>query len=169
MAVERKYYNKKGLIIGLLFSCICLVASAQQKDTLNRNSKVIVPADTTKPMVTTDSLVKQAPPVYDNKVDSVVRTHSPRKAAIRSAILPGWGQIYNRKYWKLPIVYGALGVSGYVFFSNIQTYRDFRFAYQAKYKSSLPVSDPSNPNQTGPFRDSTYFFRMKPEYLPYDV
>lgn len=34
---------------------------------------------------------------------------SPKKAGIRSAILPGWGQYYNRKYWKIPIVWGALG------------------------------------------------------------
>ncbi|RPD51570.1 DUF5683 domain-containing protein [Paracnuella aquatica] len=143
-------------------------AAAQQKDTLNQNSKVVVQTDTTKPLMRADSLVRLAPPVYDSKVDSVVKVHSPRKAAIRSAILPGWGQIYNGKYWKLPIVYGALGVSGYVFFTNIQTYRDLRFAYQAKYKASLPVQNPNDPSQRGPFRDTSDLIRIKPEYMPYD-
>lgn len=152
----------------LLLAFMLKSAAAQDKDTLNQNSKVVVPADTSKPLVPAGSLPRLAAPVYDNKVDSVYKNHSPRTAAIRSAILPGWGQMYNRKYWKLPIVYGALGVSGYVFFSNIQTYRDLRFAYQAKYKASLPVRNPNNPNQQGPFRDSTDFFRIKPEYLPYD-
>jgi hypothetical protein len=55
--------------------------------------------------------------------------HSPRKATIRSAIIPGWGQIYNKKYWKVPIVYAALGITGYVFFDNIKTYKEVRFAY----------------------------------------
>ncbi|HVG41387.1 MAG TPA: DUF5683 domain-containing protein [Chitinophagaceae bacterium] len=66
-------------------------------------------------------------------LDSVIKNHSPRKAAIRSAILPGWGQAYNRKYWKIPIVYGAVGTTGYIFFHNITTYRDLRLAYKVKY------------------------------------
>ncbi|KYP13936.1 DUF5683 domain-containing protein [Flavihumibacter sp. CACIAM 22H1] len=56
--------------------------------------------------------------------------HNPRKATIRSAIIPGWGQVYNKKYWKVPIVYAALGITGYVFFDNIKTYREVRFAYK---------------------------------------
>jgi hypothetical protein len=71
------------------------------------------------------------------KVDSLIKAqHSPRKAAIRSAIIPGWGQIYNRKYWKVPIVWGALGLTGYIFFNNLHTYQDLKFSYAAKYKAS---------------------------------
>lgn len=62
--------------------------------------------------------------------DTVSRKkHSPRKAAIRSAILPGWGQAYNRKYWKMPIVYGALGTTAYVFNFNLTEYRRVGEAY----------------------------------------
>ncbi len=57
------------------------------------------------------------------------KKHSPRKATIRSAILPGWGQIYNKKYWKLPIVYGALGVTGYIFNYNRIQYNKVKYAY----------------------------------------
>ncbi|MFI5186368.1 MAG: DUF5683 domain-containing protein [Chitinophagales bacterium] len=89
------------------------------------------------------------------KVDSLIKLqHSPRKAAIRSAIIPGWGQAYNKKYWKIPIVYAALGVTGYIFVDNIKTYTDLRFSYLAKYKASLPVPD------------STDYFKIKPNYLP---
>ena len=70
-----------------------------------------------------------------------VKVHSPGKAAFRSAVLPGWGQIYNKKYWKLPIVYGALGVTGYIFLDNIKTYREYRAAYTIRYNASLPVPD----------------------------
>lgn len=84
------------------------------------------------------------------------RVFSPKVAATRSAILPGLGQIYNRKYWKLPIVYGALGITGGVFFYNIKNYKDLKFAYAAKYKASLAP----------PLRDSTDYFKIKPELLP---
>ena len=73
------------------------------------------------------------------KVDSLIKAqHSPRKAAIRSAIIPGWGQIYNKKYWKAPIVWGALGITGYIFFNNLHTYQDLKFSYAAKYEASVP-------------------------------
>jgi len=125
--------------------------------------------DTAAP-VPVDTLIKQSPVISEKrKADSVRRAFVPKKATIRSAIIPGWGQAYNKKYWKIPIIYGALGTTAYVFFYNISTYRDLRFAYQAKYKASLPPADPSRPNQPGPFRDSTDYFRIKPEYLPYDA
>ncbi|MBS1564197.1 MAG: hypothetical protein JST39_07395 [Bacteroidetes bacterium] len=63
--------------------------------------------------------------------DSLRRLHSPRTAAIRSAIVPGLGQIYNRKYWKLPLVWGSLGVTGGIFVYNLKEYRKVRFAYFA--------------------------------------
>lgn len=91
------------------------------------------------------------------KVDSLIKAqHSPRKAAVRSAIIPGWGQIYNRKYWKVPIVWGALGVTGYIFFNNLYTYQDLKFSYAAKYKASVP-----------PY-DSTDYFKIKDKYMPID-
>ncbi|RYY55335.1 MAG: hypothetical protein EOO09_10920 [Chitinophagaceae bacterium] len=63
--------------------------------------------------------------------------YSPRTAAIRSAILPGLGQIYNKKYWKLPIVYGALGVSGGVFVFNLKWYQRTRFAVRVVSDASI--------------------------------
>lgn len=90
--------------------------------------------DTLKATIPVDSLSKVASPnlAARSKIDSVMRHHSPKKAAIRSALLPGLGQIYNKRYWKLPIVYGALGVTAGIFFYNLGTYNDLRFAYKAK-------------------------------------
>jgi hypothetical protein len=110
--------------------------------------------------------VKKADAIPAKKIDSLIKVeHSPRKAAIRSAILPGWGQIYNKKYWKLPIVYAALGITGYIFVDNIKTYKDLKFAYSAKYKASLPKYDSNSP-YPGPYQDSTDYFKIDPRYLP---
>jgi len=101
--------------------------------------------DTTKRFVPVDTMIAKAGPVQEpRKVDSVLRVHSPRKAAFRSAVLPGWGQIYNRRYWKLPIVYGALGVSGAIFVYNLKNYRDLRFAYRAKIKAQPTAAGPGD-------------------------
>ncbi len=76
-----------------------------------------------------------------NRYDSATLAHSPKKAAIRSAILPGLGQIYNKKYWKLPIVYGALGVCTGVFLYNLGSYKDTKFAYKVKYNMRVFRTD----------------------------
>jgi hypothetical protein len=56
-------------------------------------------------------------------------SYKPRTAIIRSAIIPGWGQITNKKYWKLPLVYGALGTTTYLFFRNIKQFNASSNAY----------------------------------------
>lgn len=125
--------------------------------------------DTAAP-VPIDTLIRKSPVLAEKeRVDSLRRVFSPKKATIRSALIPGWGQIYNKKYWKLPLVYGALGTTAYVFFYNVKTYRELRFAYQAKYKAGLPPVDPTRPNQPGPFRDSSDYFKIKPIYQRIDA
>jgi hypothetical protein len=55
--------------------------------------------------------------------------HQPARAAIYSAILPGAGQAYNRKYWKVPIVLGGLGVSYWFIQDNNKEYQRYKNAY----------------------------------------
>ncbi len=77
-------------------------------------------------------------PAAKNKVSNLPQTadsskktikkFNPHTATIRSAILPGLGQIYNKKYWKLPLVYGALGTTAGIYFYNVKNYRLLRQA-----------------------------------------
>ncbi len=72
--------------------------------------------------------------------DSVTKKkYNPKVAALRSAVLPGWGQAYNKKYWKIPIVYGALGTTAGVFFYNLKTYKLLRKA--VIYRSDRDTSN----------------------------
>lgn len=91
-----------------------------------------------------------------NRYDSALKAHSPKKAALRSAMLPGLGQIYNKKYWKLPIIYGALGTCTGIFFYNLGNYKDTRFAYRVKYNMRV--------NGT----DSALFSQIKSKLKPLD-
>ncbi len=60
--------------------------------------------------------------------DSLAKRHDPRKATLYSAVCPGLGQIYNHKYWKLPIVWAAIGVPAYTYFYNKGWYKKCQFA-----------------------------------------
>jgi hypothetical protein len=137
----------KVILYRLFFLCLLsgllAATSNAQKDTAKAPKVAVSPA---KEPVVKDSLMR--------RLDSIAKRFNPRVATRRSAIIPGWGQIYNRKYWKLPIVYGALGICGYVFFDNLKTYKDYRFAYKAKV---LAAGIPP---------DSSLYRLIKPEYLP---
>ncbi len=108
---------------------------------------VVIAGDTSQLRTTPESQIKRV------DKDSLNEVHSPRKAAIRSALIPGWGQAYNKKYWKIPIVYGALGTTAGVFVFNLQTYKELRVAYRGKYNARV-------------LNDSTDYFKMKTKYRP---
>ncbi|MDP5157090.1 MAG: DUF5683 domain-containing protein [Flaviramulus sp.] len=71
-------------------------------------------------------------------IDSIIEIRkpidplSPSKAAFYSAILPGLGQVYNKKYWKVPIVFGAIGTGVYFYISNNKEYNRYRDAYKSR-------------------------------------
>ncbi len=55
---------------------------------------------------------------------------SPHKASLFSAVLPGMGQIYNQSYWKAPVVWIGLGISGYFLYTNQKGYIKYKNAYR---------------------------------------
>lgn len=76
----------------------------------------------------TDEVLTAKDTVKSNDIDPL----TPAKAAFYSAILPGLGQAYNKKYWKIPIVYGAIGVSLYYYIDSNQKYHQYRDAYKRR-------------------------------------
>jgi len=57
---------------------------------------------------------------------------APSRAAFYSAVLPGLGQAYNKKYWKIPIVWGALGTGTYFYIQNNDSYNRYRIAFKLR-------------------------------------
>jgi hypothetical protein len=94
----------------------------QQPDNRKDTAKLFIKKDSVAPIVTE--------PV-----------HSPRKAALYSAVLPGLGQAYNREYWKIPLVYAALGITTGTFIINMSEYRKFRNAYRIRMDGNADTHD----------------------------
>jgi len=106
----------KGIFVGVLLSLICFNLGAQE---------VNVPKDSLKISVSEQKKVL-----------------SPKKASIYAALFPGLGQVYNGKYWKLPIVYGGYAGLIYVLGWNNNNYNDYFDAYKtmSKYQTVVQMS-----------------------------
>lgn len=76
----------------------------------------------------TDAVLVAKDSLKSNDIDPL----TPAKAAFFSAVLPGLGQAYNKKYWKIPLVYGALGTGMYFYISNNKNYHKYRDAYKSR-------------------------------------
>ena len=77
------------------------------------------------------------------KTDTIIKPkHSAHKATLYSMALPGLGQAYNKKYWKIPVIYVGFGTLAYFIYTNDKKYGDFKEAYQYK-------SDTTNPYPSG--------------------
>ncbi|AXP81431.1 hypothetical protein CJ739_2357 [Mariniflexile rhizosphaerae] len=103
------------LFIASVFSLLfCCFLSAQEKN----NKKKELPAT-----ITVDSIIEIKKPY---------NPLSPAKAAFYSAVLPGLGQAYNKRYWKIPIVYGGLATGIYFYTNNNKEYHRYRDAYKSR-------------------------------------
>lgn len=78
-----------------------------------------------------------------------VKPHSPRKAALMSTALPGLGQIYNKKYWKVPLIYACVGGLTYSFQYNQSRYVKYRDAYKYRIDGDASTVD----NYVGVYSD----------------
>ncbi len=90
-------------------------------------------------IITTEDPVVQA-----GEIDPL----SPARAAFYSAVLPGLGQAYNKKYWKIPIVYAAIGTGVYFVVDNQQEYLRYQEAYKLRISGRPDEFDGTgdNPN-----------------------
>ena len=67
-----------------------------------------------------------------NSIKKEIDPLRPAKAAFYSAVLPGLGQVYNKRYWKLPLIYGGIGASIYYYDLNNKNFKRYRNAYKRR-------------------------------------
>lgn len=118
----------------IIIALCCIVFACQFSLAQEKNEET---KETTKEENTTEETKKdesalkiQSNQVVDKK--KKIDPLSPSRAAFYSAILPGLGQAYNKKYWKIPIVYAALGTGIYFYIDNNRNYNRYRRAYKRR-------------------------------------
>ena len=77
---------------------------------------------------TTKIVVKEKKVISKN----IYNPLSPSKAAFYSAVFPGGGQAYNKKYWKVPLAWAAVGIPTYFYLNNNSEYKRYREAYKLR-------------------------------------
>ncbi|NOT36504.1 MAG: hypothetical protein HOP11_03915 [Saprospiraceae bacterium] len=112
--------------IVLIYIITVFIVNAQDVSSKNLSQTSQNPSDTT---ITIDSTKTHQ---EKSSVLKNIFTGKPGRAFVYSLILPGAGQIYNRKWWKLPIVYSALGLPIYFVSFNTKEYRRFDKAFRER-------------------------------------
>ena len=104
----------------------------------------------------------------DSSNKKKIKKFNTRTATLRSAMIPGWGQIYNKKYWKLPLVYGGLGITASVFQYNVKNYNLLRQAFSYRtdtISSNDALIDPRFKNlSTNAIQSYRTSFRQNVDY-----
>ena len=137
----------------IFFAVLCLITvhCSAQKDTVI----IKAPADNKSAIAEKDKKQKKQK-INIFSIDTS-KPYNPKIAIVRSAIIPGWGQATNKKYWKIPIVYGALGTTAYIFFRNIKQFKDAN----AAYKNSID----GNPANDSLIPEPYYSVRTSPDRI----
>lgn len=140
MRLQKAYISRKWLALCLAIASTAASAHADGIETMAADTaqhatatimpdsvlmadKLLTPADSSRLAMSNDSVAKRA------KRDWATWRPNPKRALWLAVVLPGAGQIYNRKYWKLPIVYGGFLGCIYAMRWNNQMYRDYSQAY----------------------------------------
>ena len=131
------------------------VVSAQVvvMDTTEKRSAVDPKLQAKRDSVRADLIV---PKVKKEKVYRPDSTHSPGKAVLHSLMVPGWGQVYNRRWWKVPVIYAGLGLIAWAYLFN-KTYYDETINV-VRFRQSGTVPNPGSK-----------YYQVYQDYAPYST
>ena len=138
---SNQYKNKLfQFIFVTIFSFLCLTPSHAQVTDTTSGTKKFQTENSSKANLA-DSTKK-----FQNKL----KYRSPKKAALMSTIVPGLGQVYNKKYWKVPIIYASVAGLAYSFTFNQSKYITYLNAYKYRLDGGSLSGDnfPNYPSET---------------------
>lgn len=127
--------DKCSLLLVIMFISLCVVHAQAQDIVENTGSAV----EDSKPLII------------------------PARASMLSASLPGLGQVYNRKYWKIPIIYAGFGAVAYYLGANNNEYQRFRAAYVARVDGNPNTTDEFPFHSTDVLQRAMNFYRRNLE------
>lgn len=113
--------RSKVILIIIFSTFFHLAGFAQEEEVLEKDSK--------KEKRTKEVVYKPIDPV------------APSRAAFYTTIVPGLGQIYNRKYWKVPLVYAGIGIPVYFWADNQRNYDRYRNEYKNRLQGKIDQTD----------------------------
>lgn len=113
------------ILVVAMFSLGCHSVFAQEE---TKKDSLPTPVDSLKTDLKRKGIVVEAASIEKKEINPL----APSKAAFYSAVLPGLGQIYNKKYWKVPIVFGAIGAGIATYSFNNTEYNRFREAFKRR-------------------------------------
>lgn len=131
----------------LVFLCGNTIAFSRNPSIPNQeDSSKIIKLDTLQ-----QAQQKHEKMISDSIINADIRNHSAKKATLYSTALPGLGQAYNKKYWKIPIVYAGFGAMTYFFTINNSRYLKFKKALTLRYDNDPTTVD----NYEGEYNDQS--------------
>ncbi len=136
---------------------------AQSPDTTKR-SPVVKDSKDTLMSTRNDTVVTKAfkPKAKKEKVYHPDTLHNPHKAWIHSLLIPGWGQVYNKRWWKVPVIYAGLSLLGVAIVYNNTYYNEFLALSKYREHGIQPT-----PNQ--PYYSQYQLYSAQPDQALYDA
>jgi hypothetical protein len=116
-------------IVAIFFLCVLGMVVASSAQSLTDTTHIIETGKDT--VVHTAVPTSSSSDIKSFSQEWVIPYPNPKKAGLYSAILPGAGQFYNKQYWKVPVVYAAVGAAAYFIYFNNNQYQSYRKAYIA--------------------------------------
>lgn len=111
------------------------IVLAQEADSLSKPVDSVTVLESDGLQVTAETVIRP------DTVKKKIFQPDAKRAGLYSALIPGLGQIYNRQYWKLPIIYAAMGTTIYFVVHNTQEYQRYRKAYISRLSNGAKSTD----------------------------